>query len=131
MARRPSEADEIREQAAVAYDHAARMPASEPQDIGAKDPFRLGFRERMTTTPDGRQVLVQVAVDAATGERLRISDEEEAARLAAERRLAEETAARRSAEADRERESQARLQALAEVERLKAQLRQLRDGAGG
>ncbi|MCP4659331.1 MAG: Uma2 family endonuclease [bacterium] len=72
-----------------------------------------------------------VVVDATSGERLRISDEEEAARAEAERRLAEETAARQKAETDLEEESQARLQALAEVERLKAQLRQIRDGDDG
>jgi len=54
-----------------------------------------------------------VVADAETGQRLRILDEEAAARVEAEHRLAEETAAR--------------LEALAEVERLKAQLRQIRE----
>ncbi len=72
-----------------------------------------------------------VVEDAKTGQRLRILDE-------AERCLAEETAARKKAEAEKqkaeadlEKESKARLQALAEVERLKAQLRQIQEGGAG
>ncbi|MCP4662102.1 MAG: translation initiation factor 2, partial [bacterium] len=42
-----------------------------------------------------------------------------------------ETAARQKAETDLEQESQARLQAVAEVERLKAQLRQIQAGGDG
>ncbi|MCP4654122.1 MAG: hypothetical protein GY856_01755 [bacterium] len=100
-----------------------------------------------------------VVEDAGTGQRLRILAEEEEARVLAERRLADEeaarqkaeaemqkaeaemqkaeaekqkeTAARQKAEADLEQESQARLQALAEVERLKAQLRRIREGGAG
>ncbi len=35
-----------------------------PAPPGAKNPFRLGFRERMTTTPDGREILEQIPLTA-------------------------------------------------------------------
>ncbi len=81
-----------------------------------------------------------VAFDAKSGERLLISDEEEAGRKAAERRAAEEAAqreaaerereaaerrageeaaARQKAEAELEKKTKAHLEALAELERLK------------
>ncbi len=79
-----------------------------------------------------------VVMDAATGKRLRILKEVEAAEQqeAAARQQAEadleqeaaarqqEAAARQQAEADLEQEAAARLEALAQVERLMAQLRQ-------
>ncbi|MCP4055955.1 MAG: hypothetical protein GY738_01255, partial [Pseudoalteromonas sp.] len=58
-----------------------------------------------------------VVVDATTGERFRISDEEEAGRVAAERRLAEEEAARQKAEAEKKMEAAARHKAEARAER--------------
>ncbi len=52
-----------------------------------------------------------VVVDATTGERFLISDEEEAARVEAERRLAEEEEARQKAEAEKKMEAAARRKA--------------------
>ncbi len=52
-----------------------------------------------------------VVADARTGQRLRILEEEEAARVEAERRLAKEAEARRQAEAEKNREAEARRQA--------------------
>ena len=47
----------------------AEVPRTEPRrqppaPPGAEDPFRLGFRERRVTTPDGRRVLVQIPLTA-------------------------------------------------------------------
>ncbi|MCP4663743.1 MAG: hypothetical protein GY856_50815, partial [bacterium] len=39
--------------------HAPRVVRQRPASPGAEEPFRLGFRERTTTTPDGREVLEQ------------------------------------------------------------------------
>jgi flagellar biosynthesis GTPase FlhF len=55
-----------------------------------------------------------VVADAETGQRLRILEEEEAARVEAERRLAEEAAARREAEVEKKKEAEARREAEAE-----------------
>jgi hypothetical protein len=67
-----------------------------------------------------------VAFDAKTGQRLLISDEEEAGRKAAERereaaerRAVEEATARQKAEAELEKRTKAHLEVLAELERLK------------
>ncbi len=35
-----------------------------PAPLGGEDPFRLGFRERHVTTPDGRRVLAQIPLTA-------------------------------------------------------------------
>ncbi len=76
-----------------------------------------------------------VVEDAETGKRLLIFEEEAKARQQAEAAQQQEAearqkaeAAQQQAEADLEKESQARLEAFAEIERLKAQLRQSREG---
>ncbi|MCP4661532.1 MAG: hypothetical protein GY856_39525, partial [bacterium] len=46
--------------------HAPRVGAvrQRPAPPGARDPFRLGFRERRVTTPDGCHVFAQIPLTA-------------------------------------------------------------------
>ncbi len=50
--------------AATAHAPRAEPVRQRPAPPAAEDPFRLGFRERMTTTPDGREVLKQIPLTA-------------------------------------------------------------------
>ena len=99
-------------------------PAGEYVEIGPDAQGRVASKKLGLFFSIDAETEELVVVDAETGQRLRILEDEEEARVEAERRLAEETAARqtetaarRKAEAERQTETAARQKAEAEKQK--------------